>query len=75
MSLGSDYPLIVQKNSSCLALIKFYNKCIGGQIKAFSFLLCTACDAKSAKYGECWYAEWFQNKMQKENRFIQCVYM
>ena len=27
-------------------------KCIGGQIKAFSFLFCTACDAKSTKGGE-----------------------
>ena len=27
--------------------------CIGGQIKAFSFLSCTACDAKSTKGGEC----------------------
>ena len=27
-------------------------KCIGGQIKAFSFLFCTTCDAKSTKGGE-----------------------
>ena len=26
--------------------------CIGGQIKAFSFLFCTAKDAKSTKAGE-----------------------
>ena len=43
-------------------------------MKAFSFLFCTACDAKSTKYGERWYTEWLQNNMQKENRLIQCVY-
>ena len=28
-------------------------KCIRSQIKAFSFLFCTASDAKSTKGGEC----------------------
>ena len=27
-------------------------KCIGGQIKAFSFLFCTVCDTKSTIVGE-----------------------
>ena len=27
-------------------------KCVGGQIKAFSFLFCTACDMKCTKGGE-----------------------
>ena len=30
-------------------LLHFTTKCIGGQIKAFSFLLFSACDAKSTK--------------------------
>ena len=30
-------------------LLNFTTKCIGGQIKALSFLICTACDAKSTK--------------------------
>ena len=30
-------------------LLNFTKKCTGGQIKAFSFLFCTACDAKSTK--------------------------
>ena len=33
-------------------LLNFTAKCIKGQIKAFSFLFCTACDAKSTKCGE-----------------------
>ena len=32
-------------------------KCTGGQIKAFSILSCTACDAKRAKSGERQYTE------------------
>ena len=42
-----------------------------GQIKAFSFLFCTACDAKSTKYGERWYTEWLQSNMQKEQRAME----
>ena len=33
-------------------LLNFTAKCIGGQIKAFSFLFCTSCDARSTKGGE-----------------------
>ena len=32
--------------------INFTTKGIGGQIKAFSFLFCIACDGKSTKSGE-----------------------
>ena len=35
-------------------LLNFTGKCIGGQIKAFSFFFCTVCDdAKSTKGREC----------------------
>ena len=30
------------------------SKCIGGQIKASSFLFCNACDRKSTKSQECY---------------------
>ena len=52
--LSSDYPLIIlyKKILHAPYLLNFTTKCIGGQIKAFSFLFCTACDAKSTKYGE-----------------------
>ena len=33
-------------------LLNFTRKCIGGQVKAFSFLFCAACDPKSTKYGK-----------------------
>ena len=33
-------------------LLNFITKCIGGQIKPFSFLFCTAVDVKSTKGGE-----------------------
>ena len=33
-------------------LLNFTAKGIGGQIKAFSFLFCTASDVKSTKFGE-----------------------
>ena len=34
-------------------LLNFRRKCIGGQIKAFSFLFCTASDVRSTIGGEC----------------------
>ena len=33
-------------------LLNLTTKCIAGQTKGFSFLFCTACDAKSTKGGE-----------------------
>ena len=56
-------------------LLNFTKKCIGGQIKAFSFLFYTASDAKSTKGGECYNTKWLQNNKQKGGRLILCIYM
>ena len=55
-------------------LLNFTMKCIGGQIKTFSFLFCTTCDAKSTKV-ERVNIQQFWNNDKKDNRLIQCVYM
>ena len=48
------FDIIIETNKffifSCL--LNFTMKCIGGQIKAFSFLFCTPYDVKCAKGGE-----------------------
>ena len=46
--------VIIQTNKLFILrdLLSFATKCIGGQIKAFSFLFCTASNAKSPKGGE-----------------------
>ena len=48
------YGIIMQTNKLFIFrdLLKFTMKCIGGQIKAFSFLFSTASDVKSTKGGE-----------------------
>ena len=45
--------VIIQTNFSYSDLLNFTKKCIGGQIKVFSFLFCTAGDVKSTKDGDC----------------------
>ena len=56
LSIVYYYPLIISNYTNKLFifeyLLNFTTKCIGGQIKAFSFLFCTACDVKSTKLGQ-----------------------
>ena len=46
--------VIIQTNKFFIFryLLNFKTKCIGGEIKTFSFLFCTACDTKSTVGGE-----------------------
>ena len=51
--------IIIQTNNLFIFrdLLNFTAKCIEGQIKAFSFLFCTASDVKSTKGWEHLYTE------------------
>ena len=48
----SDVIIQINKLFMFRDLLNFITKCIGGQIKPFSFLFCTAVDVKSTKGGE-----------------------
>ena len=55
--------------------MKFLKEMYWSRIKAFSFLLCTTSDAKSAKGRKhLLYTERLRNNEQKEYRLILCIY-
>ena len=55
--LFSDIVIQTKKFFIFRDLLNITMKCIGGQIKAFSFFFCTANDAKNIKGGEHQHAE------------------